>query len=74
MKNEQAIKNFLSTMDMSMTMVEQFKNAKRDAQIYKWSYPTIREIIKGIEKAYMKKNVQSVMEKRKDMIESLGAQ
>lgn len=55
MKTTTAIENFLSSMDMSLSMVDHFRNAMRDALTYKWDSDTVVSIMASIEDAYNKK-------------------
>ena len=57
MKEQQqtAVQNFLASLDMEMPMVDHFRNAMRDARIYKWSSSMVIKIMAGIEDAYKKK-------------------
>ncbi len=51
-----AAENFLSSMDMSLKMVDHFRNALRDAFNYKWESETLIAVMSGIEDAYKEKN------------------
>jgi len=48
------IDNFLSSIDTSMPMIDHFRNAMRDAILYKWNSATVVAIMAGIEDAYPK--------------------
>jgi hypothetical protein len=47
--------SFLSSMDMRLPMIYQFKVCMRDALTYKWSSSIVIEIMSGIEDAYKAK-------------------
>ena len=50
--NEEAVSNFLGSMDMEMKKRDHILNAITDAISYGWSPETLDSICKGIEKAY----------------------
>lgn len=54
MKNQQAIENFLGTLDKTQPLRNHLLNAKRDAFLYKWDDKTLTEIIEGIIDEYKK--------------------
>ena len=54
MRNEKAINNFLSTLDLSLPIGYHFKNAMRDAIVYKWNSATVVAIMKEVEDRYEK--------------------
>ena len=59
MQNHQqtAVENFLGSLDMEIPMIDHFRNAMRDAMLYKWSSAIVIAIMAGIEDAYKKRGV-----------------
>jgi hypothetical protein len=51
-KQQQVIDNFLSTLDTTLPIVDHFRNALRDALLYKWNSEIKVAIMTGIEDAY----------------------
>lgn len=54
-QQQQITQNFLNTMDLSMPIIDHFRNAMRDAIIYKWPTKLLIDIMSGIEDAYQNK-------------------
>ncbi len=52
---QQAVDNFLSSMDKELRMADQIRNAMRDYKAYQWDIPTLKAIMDGIEEAYKNK-------------------
>lgn len=52
--NQAEINNFFYSLDLSMPMVHHFRNAMRDARLYKWNSATVIAIMMRIEQAYLK--------------------
>ncbi len=50
--NEKAVTNFLSSIDLKMTIQEHAQNAIHDAFSYGWNAETLMEIFKKLDKAY----------------------
>jgi hypothetical protein len=49
---EDAVENFISSMDEKEKMLDQIENACRDAFLYNWNQYTLDELIREIEKKY----------------------
>lgn len=73
MTQDRVVQNFLATMDMNLTIAEQINNLRRYAILYKWESSIRKEIFYGIQMAYMGKNLKTIIEKRKEMLDNLGA-
>lgn len=54
MINQEAVDNFLCSLDPNLDIDDHLRNAERDAKIYRWNGNTLRQIIKGIKQAYVK--------------------
>lgn len=52
--NNNAVENFISSLDLNMSMAEHFRNCLHDAKLYRWESKTIVAIMKAIEDAYKK--------------------
>ena len=57
--NKMAVENFLSSMDMSLPEIAHQLNAMQDYDAYRWDSSTLKEIQKGITKAYKDKFTQN---------------
>ncbi len=56
--NQEAVDNFLSSMDKELRLADQIRNALLDYKMYQWDIPTIKAILEGIEEEYKKKDSQ----------------
>lgn len=52
--NQQAVNNFLSSLDLSLPLIAHYKNCMKDARSYKWDSKTLIAIMVGIEQRYEK--------------------
>jgi hypothetical protein len=55
--NMKAIENFIGSIDTTLPMIDHFRNAMRDALIYKWNSATRQSILLEIEDRYIKKEI-----------------
>lgn len=49
---QDAVDNFLSSLDVNLPIKAHYYNAVRDACIYEWDKYTLVKILKGVEAAY----------------------
>ncbi len=52
MINENAVNNFMTSLDTTLPIVFHFKNCLRDAKAYKWSSATVVKIFEDLEDCY----------------------
>jgi hypothetical protein len=53
--NQDAVANFLGSMDMDLDKYDHVRNASSDAKLYKWNGKTLSAILTGIRNAYGEK-------------------
>lgn len=53
--NENAIENFISSIDKNLDVYIHYANARVDAKFYKWNMATLNALLRRICKAYANK-------------------